>query len=429
MHESLELVCQSLDALSAIVLKSWSEDRTLKEAHGWHHPALTRHDLAAIPASLAVRIREAGPESVPDDLQAQLKDVPRRLKLLHGDTVPYLFNGNGNQAVPAYTTTIDCLTQLLEPLLGWQTIQDNKAMPVQLAKRLRGIQAELDSLVPNKERVQEQIRLIQEATEAAESLPADLHSLKEARNTINRLSTETTKLHGTIDQGSKDAIRALAVITSQQKEAGKLVQQCEEAYRITTTKGLAAAFDQRANRLSNSMWVWVLGLVAALGIGAYLGSARVELLSAAIAEKDPQWGVIWMHIALSLLSIGAPLWFAWLATKQIGQRFRLAEDYGFKASVAKAYEGYRREAARIDEAFEARLFSSALTRLEEAPLRLVEDISHGSPWHELVASEAFQKALATVPELKDKFIELAKATLADKPAPKKVPAVPEALPQ
>ncbi len=53
--------------------------------------------------------------------------------------------------------------------------------------------------------------------------------------------------------------------------------------------------------------------------------------------------------------------------------------------MAKAYEGYRKEAARIDPQFEARLFGSALTRLDEAPLRLVEIGSHGSPgqWRSL----------------------------------------------
>lgn len=92
----------------------------------------------------------------------------------------------------------------------------------------------------------------------------------------------------------------------------------------------------------------------------------------AILEQgfDVRHGEIWLHIILSIVSVGAPLWFAWLATKQIGQRFRLAKDYSYKASVAKAYEGYRREAARIDEDFENRLFDSALTRLEEAPLGL-----------------------------------------------------------
>jgi hypothetical protein len=113
-----------------------------------------------------------------------------------------------------------------------------------------------------------------------------------------------------------------------------------------------------------------------------------------------------MHIVLSLLSIGAPIWFAWLSTKQINQHFRLSEDYAFKASVATAYEGYRREASRIDPAFESRLFESALTRLEEAPIRLVGDDQHGSPWHELFASKGFQELMKAGPEAKEQFFQL-----------------------
>ena len=311
-------------------------------------------------------------------------------------------------ALPALTSTISWLAQTLDPIFGWQTLTDNKAMPAPLARRLRGIQADIDELVPNKERLGEQIKQIQDATDAAESLPTDMQSLKEARKTIDRLSTESAELYGKIDERHKNVIDAAKNIADRQQEANKLVEQCGEAYRITTTKGLAAAFDQRATQLGQSMWLWVMGLLCALVMGSYLGSQRVELLSTAITNNDPQWGIIWMHIALSALSVGAPLWFAWLATKQIGQRFKLAEDYSFKASVAKAYEGYKREAARIDEAFEARLFSSALTRLEEAPLRLIGNAEYGSPWHELISSDAFQKAISQVPELKDKFIEIAK---------------------
>ena len=164
------------------------------------------------------------------------------------------------------------------------------------------------------------------------------------------------------------------------EEAAKLVKQCEAAYHITTTKGLAGAFDQRAAKLSWSMWTWVGGLIVALGLGSMIGAHRLEVLSVALQMPEPNWGGVAIQAALSFLSVGAPLWFAWLATKQIGQRFRLAEDYAFKASVAKAYEGYRKEAARIDPEFEARLFGSALTRLDEAPLRLVETGSHGMSW-------------------------------------------------
>lgn len=408
VHKLLEEICESLDSLATVVNGSWADNRTLNEVHGWHHPALTRQDLAAFASNLANKIREGDPAEVGDDLVISLQDVPRKLKLLYPTTIPHMFNGNGHQAVPAYIGTIEQLAQSLEPLFSWQTIQDTKAMPAALVRRLRGIQAELETLVPNKAKLEEQIRQIQDATEAAESLPADMQSLKEARHTIARLSTESAELYGKIDQRHIDSELLARQISQSQEEARKLVLQCEEAYRITTTKGLAAAFDQRATRLAWSMWVWVFGLLSALAIGAYLGSNRIEILSSTMSEKDPQWGILWMQIALSLMSIGAPLWFSWLATKQIGQRFKLAEDYGFKASVAKAYEGYRKEAARIDEAFEARLFSSALTRLEEAPLRLIGNTEHGSPWHELISSDAFQKALELVPGFRDKFIEVTK---------------------
>ena len=218
---------------------------------------------------------------------------------------------------------------------------------------------------------------------------------------------------------SEDAIRDTAEINKQQLtatqtvlaieasnlSAEKLVEQCEEAYRVTTSKGLAGAFDQRATGLSRSIQLWVLALVVALGVAALLGGQRVELLSKNLGDTDPKWGVIWLNLVLSLLSVGAPLWFAWVATKQINQRFRLAEDYSYKASIAKAYEGYRREAAKLDPEFTARLFGSSLTRLEEAPLRLMETASHGSPLHELLNSQKAQEAMTTIPAVREKMNE------------------------
>jgi cytoskeletal protein RodZ len=159
------------------------------------------------------------------------------------------------------------------------------------------------------------------------------------------------------------------------------------------------------------MWVWVVGLLGALGFGAWIGAHRFELLSATLNTDKSMWGTVWMHLMLSLLSIGAPLWFAWMASKQIGQRFRLAEDYAYKASVAKAYEGYRKEAARLNPAFEARLFDSALSRLEEAPLRLVESDTHGSPWHEFANSKTIKQAVDAVPNFAEQVKEMANKAL------------------
>ncbi|HTJ53214.1 MAG TPA: hypothetical protein VL443_27355 [Cyclobacteriaceae bacterium] len=405
MEKTLEETCKSLDELGAAIIKASTDDRTMTELWGWSCPPLNRFDLAAQSTRLSTRIKELNIEIVEDDLKNNLLKIPLRIKIFRTQTLQYLFNGNGVHASAVYTSLLEWITATLEPIFGWQVLQDNKALPNQLAKRLRSIQSELSEIVPEKNELQRQIQLIKEATEAAESLPTDLESLKEARVKVSKFSTDAAELYGKIDTYYKDADETSKTITDKKNEADKLVAQCEEAYKITTTKGLAGAFDQRAIKLSNSMWIWVLGLLIALGAGVYIGTVRFDILNTALKDQKDM-GYIWTQIFLSILSFGAPIWFAWIATKQIGQRFKLAEDYAYKASVAKAYEGYRREAARIDEELESRLFSSALTRLEEAPMRLMEKDHHGSPWHELISSSQFQKALQVIPELKDKFLAI-----------------------
>lgn len=418
MNDSLIKASEALDALSQAVLAAWSNNQSLIEHWGWNAAAITRKELAEMPKLLAARIRQATAEQLDTELEEFIKDIPRRLQLFKDhQTVAHLFNGNASQAVPAYMATLQMIEYRLAPILSWQLLQDSKAMPAALARRLKNLQAGIDQITPDKEKLEAQILLIQDATAAAESLPADLQTLAESQKSIDQIANRSSQLFGQIDGLTNDATLWTEYIEERKEAADKLVAQCEDAYRITTTKGLAASFDQRANRLALSMWAWVVGLLVALAIGAWLGIDRVKILSSAIAVASPQWGVIFMNIVLSLLSVGAPLWFAWLATKQIGQRFTLAEDYAFKASVAKAYEGYRKEAARLDEVFEARLFSSALSRLEEAPLRLVDSKNYGSPWQELISSDAFKDALRTAPELRDKFLAIAKPR---KPEPTKV---------
>lgn len=53
-----------------------------------------------------------------------------------------------------------------------------------------------------------------------------------------------------------------------------------------------------------------------------------------------------------------------------------------------------------------RVFGSALSRLEEAPLRLMEKEHYGSPWHELLNSDKLKETLDKAPELKDKLLNL-----------------------
>ncbi len=451
MNQEVEKLCAALDAFATQVTNTWGSDATLVEGIGWHSPALTRHDLAAFPRLLARDLRNAAPESLDEDQLLLVKDLPRRLQLLQGNTLPQMFGGNSPQAVPAYVSSFVGVRELLSSLLNWQVISDPKAMPGSLARRVRSVAAELDQLAPKKEQLESQIQDIRKAHAAAESLPLDLQALDEARKKLaevlefSKSKAEETSKHSyqsyldseavsdrakeIEDTLTKTQAKVDAIMKGHSTEAEAVLKQCEEAYRASTSRGLAAAFDQRAKALGWSMTAWTVGLIAALALGAFFGIERVQTLTAALAAPEPRWGVIAMHTLLSLATVGAPVWFAWLSTKQIGQRFRLAEDYSFKAAVARAYEGYRKEASRIDSAFESRLFDSALTRLEEAPLRLVEASSHGSPWHELVGSEAFKKAVDVVPELRDKLAEISSQAISafarKPPAAPATPATPQ----
>lgn len=408
MDSTLQDLCDSLDSLAKEILTTSSSNYTLTEQFGWNCPALNRIDIADLSSDISTKIKNLNPHTLDEKLVERIELIPVKIELFRTTTFPQLFNSNCVNAIPSYMALIQWINIVLEPIFSWQVLQDNKALPTQLSRRLRSIQLELENIVPEKLKIESQIKLIQNATEAAESLPTDLESLKEARKKVDVFSSDSAKLFGKIETYHTEIQELSKNILNKKKETDLLVEQCEEAYRITTTKGLASSFEERANKLSNTMWIWVVGLMLTLTIGSIIGASRFESLTKALKDANTNWGIIWIDIAISIVGLAAPIWFAWISTKQINQRFRLAEDYAFKSSVAKAYEGYRKEASRIDEAFEARLFSSALSRLEEAPLRLVENENHGSPWQELLSSSAFLKAMDIVPELKDKFISIAK---------------------
>ncbi|MDO3627654.1 hypothetical protein [Mucilaginibacter sp. BT774] len=399
MHPILLDITDALRDLSDKVLGATEENRPLIEVYGWQSPAVTRRELSWFPLALSNKIVAADVSNLPKPLEENLKLVPAQLSLLHATTIAQMFTSNSATAISSYLLTLEVLERTLDPILGWEQISDSKAIPSKLASRLRSMQSAIDDLQPDKEKLERQIKLIEEATEAAESLPTDLQALKAARSQVADVSTDAAENIGKIQIHEADAGRIALSLKDLEAEAEKIVAQSQEVLRIATSTGLAAAFDERAERLDTSMWWWLVGLILALSGGVTIGVLRYQSLEASLAAPQLNWSIIWLQLLLSLFSVAAPVWLAWLATKQISQRFRLSEDYAFKSSVAKAYEGYRREAARIDTELEEKLFASALSRFDEAPLRLVETETHGSPLHELVASDAFLAALKAVPSL------------------------------
>ena len=426
MHQTLTTIKKHLEKVIAQVQSAVPNDEPFGNAHNnWSFPGLTRAELIEETQSIVDLIEDQGGHEVGDH-DARLQDYARRLQHLQQHTVAQLW-GNAGQAVPAYLFTLQGLRKALTPVLTNDGHADAVVKLKKLANQLRSMEARLNGLEPRTASLNTMVERIEQAYNAADQLPTDLESLSEARQKIADLAKDATR-----DQGDVSRIREAANELDKQlkksaDDAKAVLERCETAYSAATSVGLAAAFSERSSALSKSMWFWVAGLVGALAAGSYFGSAQLHTLSELFKVPNASTSVIVLNLLLSVLSVAAPVWFAWLATKQIGQRFRLAEDYAFKASISRAYEGFRREAARFDKDMEAKLLTSALTRLDELPLRLVETDSHGSPWHELASSDVVKQAMKAVPGFAEQVKDLAsKAIVAVTPAkaqPKSKPKV------
>lgn len=410
MHETLVGIQGMLTKLAAQVQAAIPNDEPFAVAHGnWSFPGLSRVELVEEAQSLIDLIEDRGGDDVTAG-EARLKDYGRRLEFLRANTVGQLW-GNSAQAVPVYMFTLAGLRKALEPALSVDKHTDAATRLRKLSTQLRGMEARIRGLEPRTTTVASMVEMIEQAYNAADQLPADLESLEEARQKITEIAQHATEDQVRVLDIRQGAEAIEEKLKSSAAEAKAVLARCETAYSAATSVGLAAAFTERSEALSKSMWFWIVGLVLALCAGSYFSAGRLQALSELFNLPNASPAVVVLNLLLSVLSVAAPVWFAWLATKQIGQRFRLSEDYAFKASISRAYEGFRKEAARFDKDMEARLLSSALTRLDELPLRLVETDTHGSPWHELASSNTVKRAMSAVPGFAEQVNALAASGL------------------
>ena len=396
--------------------ESIASDDVLNYARGnWTFPGVAKEELIVEARKIVTLIDNNGNDEVADKDET-LSRYLRALEFLRSNTIPHIW-GNAQEAVPAYIITIHALKTALEPFL---ITDDSKELANQLKnqrRRVRSLEATLNELEPRTSPLKDMVSRIELAHDTAEQLPTDLESLTEARKVVGELVKESTANKDATLAAKVEVEKIQAELKGISEGAEKVLQKCESAYSAATSVGLAAAFTERSDGLSKSMWIWVGGLILSLGAGGYFGSVQLQKLLGLITQKDISNLSMSINFVMAILSIGAPVWFSWLATKQIGQRFKLSEDYAFKASVSRAYEGFRRETARFDKDMEAKLLDSALTRLDELPLRLVETENHGSPWHELASSKIVKQAMSKIPGFSDQVKVLARDAVNRKQEP------------
>lgn len=405
MNDAKELF-DGLTLLSA-ALRAQPNKTRFSDHWSWQAPPLNTEDLALITDQLSQRVGALRWETEDEQRAARLASMSAAVLVCHTTTVPNLFSGF--QAIDSIMSVLFAVEKTVEKLS--ETV-DFRLLSVgaQLIKRKAGTaNARLTAAVESIDGIDKKLTDIETAYQAAEDLPFTQKQLTEALREVELQQKAAQKHEIAAGLSAAEAALKKVALDKTAEDVENYLSNIKDAYRAVTSQGLAQAFRDREHALNRSMLIWVLGLLAALSAAGIIGAERFPHVIAAVTGK-PEWGVVLVNVTLAAFTVAPAVWFAWVSTKQIGQRFRLAEDYAYKAAISAAYEGYRLEAARLDPLLEAQLFASALARLDELPLRLIEQNVAGSPLQDLIKSIEFKQAADSIPGFMERVLSVLKRT-------------------
>lgn len=399
-------------------IKQLSQTGKFSDIWSWQALPMDKSDLGYMAQLIAEKL-ESVDWTENESAAAVFDGLCPKVDAARQTIAPQLFGGpQASEVLAAFLSGVDLQIEAqVEP----SQIRSSLSLPASLHRYVTAARLRLDSASSAIDGIEEKIKTINRAYDAAERLPATQDDIAQALKEIAAAKLEADTLTSAAKQSVFAAEVQKKALESATEQAQATLEKLEDAYRAATSQGLAKAFSDKAATLNSSMLLWVLVLLGALLTGGVVAHGRFPEILQAVTGK-PDWGVVLINLVLGALTVAPAIWLAWVATKQIGQRFRLSEDYAYKAALSAAYEGYRSEAARLDPLFEARLFSTALGRLDELPLRLVEQNIHGSPWHEFLSSAEFKKAAEAMPALKDRLLAILQpqkpsSVTSDAPAP------------
>lgn len=389
MHTALAELVEELVSLSFSLGNLPNSVKAMNLTYGnWSYPGISPVELSEEVDAIVQFIKDRETDDI-GEYEDEIEAFCERISYLTKQTVVQIPNNGAAQAASAIVITLQCLRKLLESVLAGvlQEIADSNARSLRdISTQIRGMESRIVKAKPQVEDLVTMVEKIESAYRAADQLSVTEADLEQAKRDAIRASgeigTQASKVNTAVSAVDGDVVK----ITKALSDAESLISQMQQLHRVGTSTALAGAFQARAKELSRQVYYWLMVLIVALVVAILIGIDRAHAIGDALKKDNIQLSVIFIHSWLALLGFGAPVWLGWIATKQISQRFKLSEDYFFKASISNAYEGYRIQAVKIDPSFDKRLLSSALDRLDEIPSRVIETENYGSPAHEVLKS-------------------------------------------
>lgn len=243
MHATLLTIENELQQLAASVKATVPSNEPFNIAHGnGFFPGLTRDELAQAADGIIELISARGGDVLAAN-ETLLADYPRRLVFLRTTTLPQLW-GNPASGVPAFFITLDGLRRALEPAMGITTdeaIEASKTLK-RLTNALRGVEARINDLGPRSTNLLVMVERIEHAYEAADQLPSDLDTLREARGQLQELLRVSIADRGLIAASLTEAELSRGKMSASEREAEIIIKRCDDGYRAQTSEGLASGY-------------------------------------------------------------------------------------------------------------------------------------------------------------------------------------------
>ncbi|HFD4028912.1 TPA: hypothetical protein ACF3XQ_004051 [Vibrio parahaemolyticus] len=378
-------------------------------------PPLDRRALIDYLISFSEYLGYVGTKPATEDLLSQLSRIKESLQTFKSTTLPQV-RANGNQILhgaSALVQFIEVTKTNLEMKLGTSKTSDELATvnshldalnsSLNTYKDIFGDDADLlhSQLIESKNKIEyvheqaeslsQQVDVIDKASEQVSELPSIILKLERSQSLLEKQLSNLSKKFKSAESDLslfKDNTNLASSYTAEIKE---LVDECKRSRNVVVAEGLAAGFEKKAQELQTTILWWIAGLVCALIMGMVFGYFRAEQLNS-VLQQQLSIGQSMLHFLITVFSVGGPFWLAWLSTRQINKCFTLAEDYAYKATVTRAYTGFQDEAKKFADDTAQQIFKSAISRLDEMPLRLIADKDYNSPWQDLLNSEVIKKA-------------------------------------
>lgn len=258
----------------------------------------------------------------------------------------------------------------------------------------------------NQTRAEESIKSI---TANFSSSTTNSEEIAKLLETTNADRTAMQKIFESLKKSTETSTAYEQKIKALEGSFQNLNKQIEELLPGATSVGLAEAFKTQKERFEKPQERWLLtfiiciGLLVIISVPTFIHAACMQWFSIG-GVSQTQWNEIFMGFASKLPIIAPLIWLAVYAGRNYMLSLRMEEDYAYKETISRAFEGYKREMKAIADADPANVSllttfcDNVLRALAERPGRIYEG-SHEdiTPINE--ATKLAQRSINSAPQL------------------------------